>query len=212
MQTRFRAIAWDIDGTLVDSEPLHHRSLIAASRDFGLDLAAREQSDFTGMHMADIWELLADAFPAGTKGEDWRRAIRAHYAAGIGTLTEIAGARETVARLAELGLRQITVSNSGRTVVDANLAAIGIGNFLEGSISFDDVARGKPDPDPYLRGAALLNLPPQSILAVEDSLPGATAALAAGLSVAGLGAAGTLPGAIAIDTLRDLPELVLSRV
>lgn len=203
-ERRFHAIAWDIDGTLVDSEPLHHRSLVGACQAFGLDLSRRPDSAFVGLHLGDIWTVLRPELPAGLSEARWRDEIRGRYLTAAPGLHEIAGARAAIRQIAAMGLRQIAVSNSARAVVDANLEALGVGAMLEGSVSFDDVSRGKPDPEPYRKGVALLGLAPGQVLAVEDSAPGARSALAAGLAVAGLGAAGDLDGVRSLSRLADL--------
>ena len=92
-------------------------------------------------------------------------------------------ARETIHALHARGVAQACVSNSGRNVVDANIAALGIGDLIAFSISLDDVAAGKPDPEPYRRAAQRLALAPRHVVAVEDSAAGAASARAAGLFV-----------------------------
>lgn len=179
----WRGVAWDIDGTLVDSEPLHHRALVAACARRGLDVRD-EEAAFVGVHIGDVWAMLAPRFPQPVAQAEWLAEIGAHYAAHAGGLQALPGARETVAWLAGAGVAQVCVSNSDRAIVDANLRALGILPLLKGSISLDDVTCGKPDPEPYLKGAALLGLAPAEILAVEDSLTGARAARAAGMVVA----------------------------
>lgn len=202
------AVAWDIDGTLVDSEPLHHESLLAGSLAFGVDLRTRPQAAFVGMHLGDIWAVLAPEFDAAVTEAEWRAKIRAHYLAHVLELQEIPGARQVMRDLAQMGLRQIAVSNSVRIVVDANLAVLGVSDVLEDTISFDDVTLGKPAPEPYLKGANLLGLRPAQVLAVEDSQTGARAALAAGCVVAGLGEAARLDGVIPLVGLAQVPQVV----
>jgi beta-phosphoglucomutase-like phosphatase (HAD superfamily) len=77
------------------------------------------------------------------------------------------------------------VSNSGRSIVDANLDALGIRRLMAFSISLEDVARGKPDPEPYREAARRLAIRPAAIVAVEDSGAGARSARSAGLYVMG---------------------------
>jgi beta-phosphoglucomutase-like phosphatase (HAD superfamily) len=60
-----RAIAWDIDGTLIDSEPLHHQSLLAGCRNWGIDLGDLPDQAFRGIHMGDVWTMLRPRLPAG---------------------------------------------------------------------------------------------------------------------------------------------------
>jgi beta-phosphoglucomutase-like phosphatase (HAD superfamily) len=59
-----RAIAWDVDGTLVDSEPLHHAALLDTSIRFGADLRDLHQDEFRGVHMRDVWIAVRDRFPS----------------------------------------------------------------------------------------------------------------------------------------------------
>src|SRR3984957_13538295 len=65
----FRAVAWDIDGTLIDSEPLHQRAIVAASAALGVDLSDIESGAFRGVHALDIWQALGPRFPPGAKFE-----------------------------------------------------------------------------------------------------------------------------------------------
>lgn len=177
------AIAWDIDGTLVDSEPLHHRALVSVCARYGLRIAPDDQS-FVGVHMGNVWDRLHGRFQAPVNRDQWYREIRAYYAGHSDGLVPIPGAAETIRTFAEAGVSQICVSNSDRAVVDANLQRLGIADLLIGSISLDDVPAGKPDPAPYRMAVELLGLTPQHVLAVEDSETGARSARTAGLQVA----------------------------
>lgn len=202
------AVAWDIDGTLIDSEPLHHRALVEASRSFGADLSDLPDMAFRGVHMPEVWEILRPRLPPSLDRDTWLVAIEAAYVAGSSTLVPVAGAVEAVQSLDARGIRQVAVSNSSRAVVDANLAALGICQYLEFSISLDDVARGKPDPEPYAQAARRLGLPPARIAAVEDSATGLAAARAAGLVALAFAPSGA-PGPCGLATLHRLADLAL---
>ena len=93
------------------------------------------------------------------------------------------GAIETVTALSAAGLRQICVSNASRALVDANIDALGLGSFMDFTLSVDDVRNGKPDPEPYATGCARLGLKCDQVAAVEDSETGRRSAHAAGLLV-----------------------------
>jgi len=180
-----RAVAWDIDGTLIDSEPLHHRALLAASLALGTDLSDLPDQAFRGIHMHAVWNLLRPRLRKDLTREDWLRAIDEHYAENLDALVPIVDAVATVRALDAMGVPQACVSNSGRAVVDANLAALGIAGIIRFSISFDDVTEGKPSPQPYLLACERLGLPPGEVVAVEDSRSGALSARRAGLVVVG---------------------------
>ena len=94
----------------------------------------------------------------------------------------VEGAVAAVARLAtafRLGL----ASSSNRPLIDAVLAATGLGELFEVTVSSEEVRRGKPAPDVYLEATARLGVPPERSAAVEDSANGIRSARAAGLRV-----------------------------
>ena len=175
----FRAVAWDLDGTLIDSEGLHQRALIESSAAFGADLSDLPDEAFRGVHMRDVWTALKPRFPNGVERQAWLAAIERFYVARAPGLKPTPGALEAVRALAALGVAQACVSNSGRAVVDANLDALGIRRTMAFSISLDDVSAGKPDPEPYREAARRFALPPAAVVAVEDSGAGARSARAA---------------------------------
>jgi HAD superfamily hydrolase (TIGR01509 family) len=186
----FRAVAWDIDGTLIDSEPLHERGLAAASAALGADLSDLEPDAFRGVHAIDIWEALKPRFPAGSSFKTWIAAIESHYVAHARELEPIPGAIQAMRELAARGVAQACVSNSGRRIVDANITTLGIGKMIAFSLSLEDVSAGKPDPEPYREAARRLGAEPQAVVAVEDSGAGARSARAAGLYVVGYSPSG----------------------
>ncbi|WP_102225262.1 HAD family hydrolase [Acidimangrovimonas sediminis] len=204
-----RAVAWDIDGTLVDSEPLHHRALVAVCARYGLTIDPEDQS-FVGVHIGDVWARLRHRLPASVEQARWLEELHAYYAAQSDTLQPMPGAIETMHALAQAGVSQICVSNSVRAVVDINLRSLGVTGLLSGSLSLDDVAAGKPDPLPYRMAADRLALPPEAVLAVEDSLTGLRSARAAGLRVALVGpeAAQTNDADYALRALTEIPALL----
>jgi HAD superfamily hydrolase (TIGR01509 family) len=186
----FRAVAWDIDGTLIDSEPLHQRALVAASAALGVDLSDIESEAFRGVHARDIWKALGPRFPAGARFETWLAGIEAYYVAHAGELRPIPGAIKALRDLAARGVAQACVSNSGRTIVNANIETLGIGEIIAFSMSLDDVSSGKPDPEPFREAARRLGAEPEATVAVEDSGAGARSARAAGLYVVGYSPSG----------------------
>jgi len=184
------AVAWDIDGTLVDSEPLHHRALLAASMLWNCDLSDLPDQAFRGVHMYDVWDILRPRLPQTLDRALWLQAIDKHYAENTRHLQPVADAVAAIKALAARQVPQVCVSNSGRAVVDANLAALGILEHISFSISLDDVAEGKPSPEPYLSACTRLGLEPATVLAIEDSRSGALSARRAGLTVIGYTATG----------------------
>jgi len=184
---RAGAVAWDIDGTLIDSEPLFREAMAAVSADYGIDFSTLPPALFIGVDLPGIWELISrmGARPAETGA--WVRDVTDYYLDHVPELTPMPRARETVAAIAAMGTPQVAVSNSSRVIVEANLNRLEIGRYLRFSISLDEAGRGKPDPAPYLLAAEKLNLRPAQMLAVEDSVSGVESARAAGMAVIGCG-------------------------
>jgi len=185
-----KAVAWDIDGTLIDSEPLHLAALVTVSARYGLDLSHEPEERFRGRHMGDVWRALRTFYPGGLSEQRWADEIIDTYIARAPSLRPMPGALETMRELHARGIPQACVSNSERRVVDANLEALGILELIEFSISRDDVTAGKPDPAPYLEACRRLGVAPGDVLAVEDSDPGTQSAQAAGLKILRVDAAG----------------------
>jgi HAD superfamily hydrolase (TIGR01509 family) len=204
---RLAAVAWDIDGTLVDSEPLHHEALVAACKHFAVDISDLPSDRFIGLNLLDIWAALAARFPSVTNRSDLISTINTYYASNAPLrLALMPGALDTVRALHRAAIPQVAVSNSNRIVVDANLKALGLHQMISWSLSLDEVARGKPDPLPYRMAAAYLRVPPSSILAIEDSETGIASAKAAGLNTRGFSRDGR-PIAGATQMIQSLWEV-----
>jgi HAD superfamily hydrolase (TIGR01509 family) len=181
-----RAVAWDIDGTLVDSEGLHHITLVEVSARHGVGIAP-DDARFVGVSMDRVWRELASFYPATLSEAAWMQEICASYLHHAPQLRAIPGALKALAELRDAGVRQCCVSNSVRAIVDRNLQVIGAVAYLEFSISRDDVAYGKPDPAPYQLACKRLALAPDEVLVVEDSSTGVAAGRAAGCRVMRVG-------------------------
>lgn len=179
------AVAWDIDGTLVDSEPLHLLALNSVCEHFDVDLSEYPDSRFIGVSLPGVWSELEPCFPEEVEYSGWVTHINNHYLKNVHRLEPIAHAREAVHALHALGFRQVAVSNSNRAIVEANLEALSLGDIMQFSISLDDVPVGKPDPAPYRQALGRLSLQAGEVVAVEDSDSGVRSAKAAGLKVIG---------------------------
>jgi len=208
MTPYIKAVAWDIDGTLIDSEPLHDEVLVTVCADCGADLSDLPANNFRGKHLKDVWLALAPRFFSHITQDEWYDRLVQSYIKQKDRLPRWHEALDVVKQLAEHGIRQVCVSNSGRAVVDTNLSVIGIGDIIEFSISIDDVTKGKPDPMPYALAAERLGLAACEIAAVEDSATGARSAHLAGMQVFGFKGAGYPDVPLAITNVERHAELL----
>jgi beta-phosphoglucomutase-like phosphatase (HAD superfamily) len=177
-----KAILWDCDGTLVDSEPLHQECIGAVAGAHGAPLEHADIKRFLGRTTGEIWDYLKTERGLTLDKNGWRDAVHSYYASHVVSKVKTRpGVDSQILLFAAMGLRQAVVSNSTRPLVDASLKVIGPANMLEFSISVDDVGKPKPDPEPYYRAALKMMLPPHQCLVLEDSPAGARAAKAAGM-------------------------------
>lgn len=208
--TQLEAIAWDIDGTLIDSEPLHLKALMVACEAHGVDISDLADDAFVGVSLHGVWEAIGGRYPLSLDREKWIAEINDHYRAHCRAITVDGSVRGLVEQLARSGLRQVAVSNSNRAVVDANLELLGIADLFELSLSFDDVATGKPDPEPYRAAAQTLGVAPRRMMVVEDSRAGIASARAAGCFAVGLcdDPGGLTDAHAVVASLDEIPALL----
>ena len=208
-----KAVAWDIDGTLVDSEPLHLKSLRLVCEKYNVDISDLSDEYFIGVNLYGVWKTLRKRFPVSLKFDEWANQINSFYFANSSTLNMTLHASEVINELHILGISQAAVSNSNRSVVDINLAALGVSKILNFSLSLDDVKKGKPDPFPYQLATKKLRLKPDEILAVEDSISGIISAQKAGLKVAAVNVRGRLETKVdfSITSLKEILNLITTK-
>ncbi len=205
----FRAVIFDMDGVLLDSEPFHHAALNEVLAADGRSVSDEEYRPFIGS--GEIrWEDLVRRFDlVGSPGGYCRQfddAVTRQYRARSRLNP---GAAELLAGLREAAVPLGVASNSKRRWVDAAIETLGIGGRFLSVVAADEVTKPKPAPDLYLAVAAGLGVPPAECIAVEDSLPGVQSARAAGTYVVGYRTPHTtgldLPADEVIDTLYEFP-------
>ncbi|MET0866219.1 MAG: HAD family phosphatase [Nakamurella sp.] len=177
------AVLFDMDGTLIDSEPLWGVAMDRVAGRLGGTLSAGAVEATTGLSIPASVELLladigSDLDPVSTEslllevtGELFAEELRWQP-----------GAEELIDEIRAAGLQTALVTNSPRSVVQVALDLLG-GHRFDVTIAGDEVAAGKPDPEPYLSAIRGLGLESANCLAVEDSPSGTESAVAAGIAV-----------------------------
>jgi HAD superfamily hydrolase (TIGR01509 family) len=176
-----KAVYWDMDGTLTDSEPLHDEALVAAMKSVGISPPPDLHERVLGIAAWPVYEMMRDEFGLKLPFDDWIRRKYQYYLTHVGGLQPRAGALEIFRDLQRMGVVQAVVSNSDRLIVDANLSAVGIVEPGMKTVSRNDVRDGKPHPEPFLRAAWLTGIDPADTVVMEDSVTGSRAGLAAGM-------------------------------
>ena len=209
-----RAVLWDLDGTLVDSEKFHWLSWRDTMRGEGIELTYEQFLASFGQRNDRIlpaW-IGPDADPArirriGEEKEDaFRRLAEAHG------LTPLPGAQEWLAALRASGWKQAIASSAPRVNVVAMLRVAGLGGCLDAIVSADDVTIGKPDPQVFLVAAQTLGVEPARAIVVEDAAAGIEGARRAGMRSIGVRKNGRLEADLFVRSLADLTADAFDRL
>ena len=183
----YKAILFDMDGVLIESEYLMRSSAIRALADYGVTARHEDFLEFTGMgedrfvggvaekhglvYKTEMKELAYDYFGQKVKEE-------AHVPAGV---------KEMLEALHGMGLTRAVCSAADLRKVRYNLMAIGVEETIFSAlVTGSDVARKKPFPDIYLEGARRIGTDPEDCLVIEDAISGIQAAHAAGMVAVGV--------------------------
>ncbi len=208
-----RLVIFDCDGVLVDSEGPSNRAVAEEITKLGWKMDEAESTRrFVGFRLEQIAPLvemrLGRAVPDG-----WVETLRRRIIEVLSReVLPIDGAREALRALDLLGVPYRVASNSSHKEMRAKFVRTGLIALLDRAHSADDVGIGKPAPDVFLQAARAEGVSPGNCLVIEDSIPGATAAKAAGMACLGYDPYGDgqglrAAGATVIRSLGDLPAM-----
>jgi HAD superfamily hydrolase (TIGR01509 family) len=207
-------VIFDMDGVLLDSEPLHHvaTNRVLAREDRTLDVTAYTALIGTGLRAT--WETLVEQLRLAWDVDTYVARYDAEVLRLLAQpLEPAAGARELLETLRQAGVKRGLASSSLAGWVQAALAGLGFAGLFDAVVSGEMVEQPKPEPAIYLLAASRLAVAAERCLVVEDSPAGATAASRAGMTVVGVRTPYTLgmelPGtAVTVDSLEQFGPAV----
>lgn len=174
-----QAIFFDMDGLLVDTEPYWLATEEELMAEFGVKWRTEDQLYCLGGPMKKVGDYMA-GLANGAQTSDWFvNELIDRMAAKFSKISLMPGIGTLLGEVQDLSIPSALVSASPRRLVDAVLKSLTLNPFAL-SVSADDVVRGKPHPDPYLKAAANLDVDINHSLIFEDSPTGVTAARASG--------------------------------
>ncbi len=208
-------VIYDCDGVLVDSEPVANRVVAEELTALGWAMTAAESDGhFLGLTFTDMQPIIERRLGRALT-EGWKQSLVQNVIDAMAAGVEaIPGAVEALQATTELGLAWRVASNSSHEEMAVKFGRLGIRDLVAGRVhSHRDVARGKPAPDLFLAAAAAQGVAPEHCLVIEDSVPGATAAAAAGMPCLGYaahhdGSRLRAMGAVPFGSMFELPGLL----
>lgn len=188
MMRSMQAVIFDMDGVIIDSEPLHFRLDRQIFNELGITLTHREYNGFLGTNGYEMFSWIIDRFGLDRSVEELVKEERRRY---LDMLIEegipmIPGIPKLVNVLSDAGMHIAVASSAPHEQIDLvmrdSVPEGDLGRFFPVRVSGDDVGRSKPDPAIFLKTAELLEIAPEDCWVIEDSENGIEAARSAGMS------------------------------
>ncbi len=197
--TGIRAVIFDLDGTILDSEPAYWESDRAFLAGWGMEYDAATNEAMAGRGARAFMEIMEELFPGKAfhrlpMEERIRLKDEAYLAHARTRVRAFPSVEAFIAWLHGRGVPMAVASGSSREVIDATLDGAGLLWRFPVRVSAQDVARGQPEPDVFLEAARRLGVEPETCLVLEDSVYGLRAAKAAGMRAVALPSSGAAGG------------------
>ncbi|MFD2671218.1 HAD family hydrolase [Marinicrinis sediminis] len=176
---------FDMDGVIVDSEPLYFEIEAQSCRRYGIQLADQDQHAFVGVTLRDMWTKLRRDYQLRPSVAELVQEHEQHVLDMIAareSLPITPQIRELLERLQQGGYKIGLASSSSRALINRILEKSALRPFFQVIVSGQDVDQGKPAPDIFLRAAELLDAQPSRCCVIEDSAHGVQAAKSAGMT------------------------------
>jgi HAD superfamily hydrolase (TIGR01509 family) len=184
---KLKGILFDLDGVLIDSEPLHEFTLLELSGRFGRRFGQAELMQFKGLPERSVADAIQKSFPDLTHTIDEVIRLRLELLrSNFHRVQMIEGALEFVQRAKAGGFRLGLTTSAARSMQRLACETFALSAYFDTVITGEDIERGKPDPQPYERTAANLALRPNQCMVVEDAVNGVKSGKAAGCFVVGI--------------------------
>lgn len=182
-----KAVLFDMDGVLLDSEPLHVVINSEIYKDLGIKIDQDLINEFVGRTSSERWKRIKAKFGLEHTVEQlsdrqWNALIKALQDS---ELAPSAGLDTLLAYLKKNGIRATIASASAGSFVEAVIDYLDLRDVMEGATTGDEVVNCKPAPDIFLLAAQKLGVPPSECLVIEDSSAGVRAGKAAGMFTVG---------------------------
>lgn len=184
-----KAIIFDMDGVIVDSEPIHEKAESEICRKFGMEVPKSEWDGFRGKKLEDIFFYASQKYGIGNEPIEKmiEQKIELYLLYALQDMQAVSGIYEFLEKLKNSSEYVYALTTSGRKIQQEKiLKKFNLADFFPIMVTAEDVKKGKPNPDPYIATVKKLGKQPSECLVIEDSDNGIISAKAAGCRVCGI--------------------------
>ncbi len=180
-------IIFDMDGVIIDSEPVHQRLEFEMYEELGLNISEDEHKEYVGTSSSDMWKKIKKRHQINLHPEELLLYGRKKYwlALDNNQVPLVEGALELINFFHDNKYNIHVASSATRPTVDKVLEHFNIGHFFNYRIGGNEVEKSKPEPEIFLKSAEQSSSKPEKCLVIEDSANGVKAAKSAGMCCIG---------------------------
>jgi HAD superfamily hydrolase (TIGR01509 family) len=182
-----KALIFDMDGVLLDSEPYYYDYLYQRFAELGLTVTEEEYNGFVGLPTNKVWSYLekANNINLGIENLLKYEEEQVNIIFMEAPLEPITGVKDLLDVMASLDILMGVASSSSKSTIQLIIEKLGLSTYFKFLVSGTEVENGKPHPDIFLKAAQLHNVSPENCIVIEDSKNGIMGAKRAGMTCVG---------------------------
>ena len=179
-----KAVLFDMDGVIVDTEPLHRKAYFKTFKDLNITVSDDEYATFTGASTKKVIQLLKEKHNIDRTSEEITKIKRTYFKQYFDTDPEfdlLFGVRELIETYYAENIKLVLASSASINTIDWVFEKFGLEKYFIGKISGADLEESKPNPEIFIKAAEMAAEPKENCMVIEDSTNGILAAHRAGI-------------------------------
>lgn len=180
-----KAVIFDMDGVIIDSELLHVKIERELLEEFGGKISKEEHENLIGTTDYHMWSIFKERFNLEPSVDELIEIKKERFIQNIHKVKLVDGFYEFMLKLYNKKYLLALASSNNRKIIDLIMEKFELDKYIKVSISGEEVVKGKPDPEIFLKAAKKLNVRPHNCIVIEDTSVGVAAAKSAGMKCTG---------------------------